>query len=152
MGFSPADFKDQDTQTKLNGVVMGQLFNRPSGSFHALSKIKQLNYNRHLNCYIRANLQGDDWEEVLTKEFNTIVCCYLDDPRQYNIDDDSKCVLCDDTRILLKDDQYEFYKSEAEKGDTYSQHIIHFAQKGQEFLAETAETRKVDVLGVGGFS
>lgn len=95
---------------------------------------------------------GDDWEEVLTKEFNTIVCCYLDDPRQYNIDDDSKCVLCDDTRILLKEDQYEFYKSEADKGDTYSQHIIHFAQKGEQFLLETAETRKVDVLGVGSFS
>jgi len=53
---------------------------------------------------------------------------------------------------LLKEDQYEFYKSEADKGDTYSKHIIHFAQKGQDFLAETAENKKVDVLGVGGFS
>lgn len=154
MGFSPADFQDQDIQTKLNGVIMGELYNRPSASFHALSKIKQLNYNRHLNSYIRANLMGDDWREVLDKEFNTIVCCYLDDPRQYNIDDDSKCILCDDTRILLKEDQYEFYKSEADKGDIYSKHIIHFAQKGQEFLlnSETAENKKVDVLGVGGFS
>lgn len=152
MGFSPADFQDQDIQTKLNGVVMGELYNRPTGSFHALSKIKQLNYNRHLNSYIRANLMGDDWRAKLDVDFNIIVCAYLDDPRQYNIDDDSKCLLCDDTRILLKEDQYEFYKSEADKGDTYSQHIIHFAQKGQEFLAETAENKKVDVLGVGGFS
>ena len=148
MGFSPDDFKDRNIQIKLNGVIMGQLHGRPSGSYHQLSKIKQLNYNRHLNSYIRANLMGDDWEEVLTKEFNTIVCAYLDDPRQYNIDDDSKCVLCDDTRILLKEDQYEFYKSEADKGDTYSQHIIHFAQKGEEFLlnSETDENKKVDIV------
>jgi hypothetical protein len=55
---------------------------------------------------------------------------------------------------LLKDDQYEFYKSEADKGDTYSKHIIHFAQKGNEFLlnSETDETKKVEVLGVGSFS
>jgi len=152
MGFSPDDFKDQDIQTKLNGVIMGELYNRPTGSFHALPKIKQLNYNRHLNSYIRANLMGDDWRAKLDVDFNIIVCAYLDDPRQYNIDDDSKCVLCDDTRILLKEDQYEFYKSEADKGDTYSKHIIHFAQKGEEFLKETVENKKVDVLGVGGFS
>jgi hypothetical protein len=154
MGFSQTDFQNKDIQTKLNGVIMSELYNRPTGSYHQLSKIKQLNYNKHLNSYIKANLQGDDWEEVLTKEFNTIVCCYLDDPRQYNIDDDANCVLCDDTRILLKDDQYEFYKSEADKGDTYSKHIIHFAQKGNEFLlnSETDETKKVEVLGVGSFS
>lgn len=150
MPFSQTDFQKQEIQTKLNAIVMGELYNKPVGSYHQLSKIKKLNYDRHLNSYIRANLQGDDWEERLTKDFNTIVCAYLDDPRQYNIDDDAKCVLCDDTRILLKEDQYEFYKSEADNGDVYSKHILHFAQKGKDFLDETTE--KVEVLGVGGFS
>tara|TARA_R110000868_G_scaffold307390_2_gene568886 strand:+ start:105 stop:563 length:459 start_codon:yes stop_codon:yes gene_type:complete len=135
MPFSPNDFEKEEIKTKLNGVVMGRLFNRPAGSYHQLSKIKQLNYNKELNAYIRANLQGEDWEDVLTKEFNTFVCCYLDDPRQYNIDEYG-CKTCDDTKILLKPDQYEFYKSEADKGDAYSQHIIHFAQKGEQFLLD----------------
>ena len=141
MPFSPTDFENQDVKTKLNGVVMGRLFNKPVGSYHQLSKIKQLNYNKELNAYIRANLQGEDWEDVLTKEFNTYVCCYLDDPRQYNIDEHG-CQTCDDTKILLKPEQYEFYKSEADKGDTYSKHILHFAEKGQELLNEFEQNDK----------
>ena len=146
MGFTPADFEKQEIQTKLNGVIMGSLFHKPIGSFRSLSKIKQMNYNKELNAYIRANLQGDNWEDVLTKDFNSYVCSYLDDPRQYNINE-VDCKTCDDTKILLKPEQYEFYKSEADKGDTYSKHILHFAEKGQDFLLETSG-KKVGELEV----
>lgn len=61
----------KDNAQRLSVIIMCKLGKHPLTSFRDLQPSQKLKFNRLLNDYIIAS--GDDWNDKLLAEFNTIV-------------------------------------------------------------------------------
>jgi len=69
MGFTLDDFKDRDTLTKIQVVIMVQMEKPPLTGFKSLSLGGQRKFNEKLNAYIRT-FPEEGWEAKLQEDFN----------------------------------------------------------------------------------
>ena len=101
-------FSRADVQERLKGVILAYMFNNPFRNYNYLNRLEKLNFKKELNKYIKENLNKEDWEEVLFKEYNELICSYMDDPVAF---DPSKFV-CDtnfEPEFILTDEQKAFH-------------------------------------------
>jgi hypothetical protein len=70
--------------------------------------LEKLNFKKELNIYIKENLTGQYWEEILIKEYNEVVCAFMDDPLAF---DPSKINVPTnfESEFLLSDEQKAFH-------------------------------------------
>lgn len=102
------EFSRSDIQERLKGVILAHMFNNPFRNYNSLNRLEKLNFKKELNKYIKENLNKEDWEEVLIKEYNELICSYMDDPVAF---DPSKFI-CDtnfEPEFLLSEEQKEFH-------------------------------------------
>ena len=106
MSFSKEDFFNKDVITRLS-VLMNIKMNLPyNTSFNSLPKRKQKEYNQFLNDYIKS--LGEDWREVLEKEFNEVV---LDEILNDKFEASNQFIPQLNTKreMLLNDEQKKWY-------------------------------------------
>ena len=102
------EFSRSDVQERLKGVILAHVFNNPFRNYNSLNRLEKLNFKRELNAYIKENLNKDDWEEVLIKQYNELIVAYMDDPVAF---DPSKYV-CDtnfQSEFMLSEEQKAFH-------------------------------------------
>ena len=81
---NPEQFARPDIQDRLRTIILGSMFNNPFKRFDSLNRLEKLNFKKELNKYIKENLQGENWEDVLVAEYNALVCAYMDDTLAFN--------------------------------------------------------------------
>jgi hypothetical protein len=74
------EFSRPDVQDRLRSVILANMFGNPFRNYNSLNRLEKLNFKREMNTYINSKLINEDWEDVLIKEYNEIVCAYMDDP------------------------------------------------------------------------
>jgi hypothetical protein len=102
------EFNRPDIQERLKGIIIAKIFNNPFRNYNSLNRLEKLNFKRELNAYIKENLNKDDWEEVLIKQYNELIVAFMDDPVAF---DPSKYV-CDtnfEPEFMLSDEQKAFH-------------------------------------------
>ena len=102
------EFSRSDVQERLKGVILAHVFNNPFRNYNSLNRLEKLNFKRELNAYIKENLNKEDWEEVLIKQYNELIVAFMDDPVAF---DPSKYV-CDtnfQSEFMLSDEQKAFH-------------------------------------------
>ena len=102
------EFSRSDVQERLKGVILAHVFNNPFRNYNSLNRLEKLNFKRELNAHIKENLNKDDWEEVLIKQYNELIVAFMDDPVAF---DPSKYV-CDtnfQSEFMLSDEQKAFH-------------------------------------------
>lgn len=102
------EFNRPDVQERLKSVIIAKMFNNPFRNYNSLNRLEKLNFKRELNAYIKENLNKDDWEEVLIKQYNELIVAFMDDPVAF---DPSKYV-CDtnfQSEFILTDEQRAFH-------------------------------------------
>ena len=102
------EFNRPDIQERLKSVIIAKMFNNPFRNYNSLNRLEKLNFKRKLNAYIKENLNKDDWEEVLIKQYNELIVAFMDDPVAF---DPSKYV-CDtnfQSEFILTDEQRAFH-------------------------------------------
>ena len=102
------EFGREDVQERIKAVILANMFNNPFKQFNSLNRLEKLNFKREMNKYIKENLQTDDWENVLIKEYNSLVCAYMDDPVAFN----PANYVCDtnfEPEFLLSEEQKAFH-------------------------------------------
>lgn len=102
------EFARSDVQERLKGVILANMFNNPFRNYNSLNRLEKLNFKKELNKYIKDNLSGEDWEQVLIKEYNELICSYMDDPVAF---DPSK-IICNtnfEPEFILTDEQKSFH-------------------------------------------
>lgn len=105
---NPTDFARDDIQERLKCVILAHMFNNPFRNYNSLNRLEKLNFKKLLNTYIKENLNKDDWKQVLIKEYNELICAYMDDPVAF---DPSK-IVCDTNfqpEFILTDEQRAFH-------------------------------------------
>ena len=101
-------FNRPDVQERIKTVILANMFNNPFKQYNSLNRLEKLNFKKSLNAYIKENLRGEDWEDVLVKEYNMLVCAFLDDTSAF---DPSKYV-CDtnfESEFILSPEQKAFH-------------------------------------------
>ena len=73
---NPEHFARPDIQDRLRTIILGSMFNNPFKRFDSLNRLEKLNFKKELNKYIKENLQGENWEDVLVAEYNALVCAF----------------------------------------------------------------------------
>jgi hypothetical protein len=71
MSFCLADFENKEIREKLHVVTFSRLNKYPLTNFNSLSMKEKRIANEILNKYIK-DLPGENWEDVLKKDFNQI--------------------------------------------------------------------------------
>ena len=102
------DFARSDIQDRLRSIILANMFNNPFRNYNSLNRLEKVNFKKELNKYIKENLNKDDWEDVLIKEYNELICSYMDDPVAF---DPSK-IVCNtnfEPEFILTDEQKEFH-------------------------------------------
>ena len=102
------EFNRPDVQERLKSVIIAKMFNNPFRNYNSLNRLEKLNFKRELNAYIKENLNKEDWEEVLIKQYNELIVAFMDDPVAF---DPSKYV-CDtnfQSEFMLSDEQKAFH-------------------------------------------
>ena len=77
-------FARPDIQERIKTVILANMFANPFKPYNSLNRLEKINFKREMNKYIKENLNGDDWEDVLVKEYNDLVCAHMDDPVAFN--------------------------------------------------------------------
>ena len=101
-------FNRPDVQERIKTVILANTFNNPFKQYNSLNRLEKLNFKKSLNAYIKENLRGEDWEDVLVKEYNMLVCAFLDDTTAF---DPSKYV-CEtnfESEFILSPEQKAFH-------------------------------------------
>ena len=101
-------FNRPDIQERIKTVILANMFNNPFKQYNSLNRLEKLNFKKSLNAYIKENLRGEDWEDVLVKEYNMLVCAFLDDTTAF---DPSKYV-CEknfESEFILSPEQKAFH-------------------------------------------
>ena len=101
-------FNRPDVQERIKTVILAHMFNNPFKQYNSLNRLEKLNFKKSLNAYIKENLRGEDWEDVLIKEYNMLVCAFLDDTSAF---DPSKYV-CEtnfESEFILSPEQKAFH-------------------------------------------
>jgi hypothetical protein len=101
-------FNRVEIQERLKSVIIAKMFSNPFRNYNSLNRLEKLNFKRELNAYIKENLNKDDWEEVLIKQYNELIVAFMDDPVAF---DPSKYV-CDtnfEAEFMLSDEQKAFH-------------------------------------------
>ena len=101
-------FNRPDIQERIKTVILANTFNNPFKQYNSLNRLEKLNFKKSLNAYIKENLHSEDWEDVLVKEYNMLVCAFLDDTTAF---DPSKYV-CDtnfESEFILSPEQKAFH-------------------------------------------
>ena len=101
-------FNRPDVQERIKTVILANMFNNPFKQYNSLNRLEKLNFKKSLNAYIKENLRGEDWEDVLVKEYNMLVCAFLDDTTAF---DPSKYV-CEtnfESEFILSPEQKAFH-------------------------------------------
>ena len=101
-------FNRPDVQERIKTVILANMFNNPFKQYNSLNRLEKLNFKKSLNAYIKENLRGEDWEDVLVKEYNALVCAFLDDTTAF---DPSKYV-CEtnfESEFILSPEQKAFH-------------------------------------------
>ena len=104
------EFNRPDIQERLKSVIIAKMFNNPFRNYNSLNRLEKLNFKKILNIYIKENLNQENWEQVLIKEYNELIVAYMDDPVAF---DPSKYV-CDtnfEPEFILTDEQRAFHGS-----------------------------------------
>jgi hypothetical protein len=110
------EFARTDVQDRLRSIILANMFNNPFRNYNSLNKLEKLNFKKELNIYIKDNLSGQYWEEILIKEYNEVVCAFMDDSTAF---DPSKISVPTnfEPEFILTDEQKAFHgdiKSNAE--------------------------------------
>ena len=50
----------------------------------SLNRLEKLNFKKEMNAYINDKLSGETWEDVLIKDYNELICAYMDDPKSFD--------------------------------------------------------------------
>tara|TARA_R110002012_G_scaffold158318_4_gene319721 strand:- start:294 stop:590 length:297 start_codon:yes stop_codon:yes gene_type:complete len=69
--FSPNDFANEETNSKLSVIIMTMFGKPPMTNFHKLLEKEKKKFNGLLNEYIR-NLPEKDWLDRINEEYNQI--------------------------------------------------------------------------------
>ena len=84
--FSPDDFANEETTSKLTVIVMMMLGKPPMTNFHKMMEKDKKKFNEMLNAYIK-NLPPEGWLEKVNDEYNQICTDEVFneefDPRKY---------------------------------------------------------------------
>jgi hypothetical protein len=102
------EFNRPDIQERLKSVIIAKMFNNPFRNYNSLNRLEKLNFKKILNIYIKENLNQENWEQVLIKEYNELIVAYMDDPVAF---DPSKYV-CDtnfQSEFMLSEEQKAFH-------------------------------------------
>ena len=105
---NPTDFEREDIQERIKTINIANIFSNPFKTYNSLTKLEKLNFKREMNKYIKENLNKEDWEDNLIRDYNEVVCSFMDDPVAF---DPSKHV-CDTNfqpEFLLSDEQRAFH-------------------------------------------
>jgi hypothetical protein len=102
------EFSRPDVQDRLRSVILANMFGNPFRNYNSLNRLEKLNFKREMNTYINANLGSEDWEQVLIKTYNEVICAYMDDPKAF---DPSKISVPTnfEPEFLLSDEQKAFH-------------------------------------------
>lgn len=102
------EFSRQDVQDRLRSIILAKMFNNPFRHYNSLNRLEKLNFKKELNIYIKENLNNETWEDVLIKEYNEVVCAYMDDQVAF---DPSKISVPTnfEPEFLLSDEQRAFH-------------------------------------------
>jgi hypothetical protein len=112
MPFTKKDWTE-DTATRLNVVIMKQMGQKPLTRFYNLPQALKTKHTRLLNEYISS--LGDNWEEKLWSDFNTIV---NEDILTEDFDPSREFVkLCNtEKELIISPEQQAWIDSETEAG------------------------------------
>ena len=102
------EFSRSDVQDRLKGVILANMFSNPFRNYNSLNRLKKLNFKKEMNAYINDKLSGETWEDVLIKDYNELICAYMDDPKSF---DPSKYA-CDtnfEPEFILSEEQKAFH-------------------------------------------
>ena len=108
--FSLQEFNVDDTKTKLCCVIMDLIYSEPLKAFGAMTSREKKKFNERMNEYILAKLAGEDWDEVLTKDFNECMTAVFEsksyDPAKF-------CVPTNyDAELLLSEEQKQLNQTQ----------------------------------------
>ena len=101
-------FSRSDVQERIKSVILAHMFNNPFKSYNSLNRLEKLNFKREMNKYIKENLQTEDWEDILIKEYNSLVVVFMDDPNVFN-PANYVCETNFQPEFILSPEQKEFY-------------------------------------------
>ena len=73
------EFSRSDVQDRLKGVILANMFSNPFRNYNSLNRLEKLNFKKEMNAYINDKLSGETWEDVLIKDYNELICAYMDD-------------------------------------------------------------------------
>jgi hypothetical protein len=104
--FSKEDFTPENA-TRLSVIIMPKIGKNPLTSFKSLPESQKTKFNRLMNEYI-ASL-GENWEEVLLADFNTIVNEDFDPTKQFVPE------LATGNTLILSEEQKEFFADKPEE-------------------------------------
>lgn len=133
--FSLEEFNKSDIRTKINGVVMNIIYDNPLKEYCSLSPLERKKYNKTMNDYINTNLNGEDWYNKLTDEFNEYVCLAMSNIKTFN-PERILCPLSNENTYVLSEEQKRDFRKRADEGEEYARQIIEASEKGDEFMLE----------------
>ena len=133
--FCLAEFNKSDIRTKINGVVMNIIYDNPLKEYCSLSPLERKKYNKTMNDYINTSLNGEDWYNKLTDEFNESVCLAMSSIKTFN-PEKILCPSSNENTYVLSEEQKRDFRKRADEGEDYARQIIEASEKGDEFMQE----------------